>query len=95
MENKNNNDWHLVRTNNGEWISSNKVVYLDQLSEVVYKAQANLHGLSFSVHESSDAPKWCYKHELEAVKLAMGDNIKKEFRDLAISSANKNKPSKQ
>lgn len=40
MEQKNERKWHLVRNNNGEWISSEQVVYLDDSSAMSYKLQA-------------------------------------------------------
>ena len=32
MEQKEKQKWHLVRNNNGEWICSDQVVYLDDFS---------------------------------------------------------------
>lgn len=36
MEQKEKQKWHLVRNNNGEWICSDQVVYLDDFSTMIY-----------------------------------------------------------
>lgn len=40
MEQKEKQKWHLVRNNNGEWICSDQVVYLDDFSTMIYHLRA-------------------------------------------------------
>lgn len=40
MEQQKERKWHLVRNNNGEWICSEQVVYLDDFSAMIYALRA-------------------------------------------------------
>lgn len=40
MEQQKERKWHLVRNNNGEWICSEQVVYLDDSTTMAYKSRA-------------------------------------------------------
>ena len=59
--------WHLVRNDNGEWISEEHVVYVSALEATLLKVQAVKQGKTLSVHHGSDALLWCYRHEWEAI----------------------------
>lgn len=63
--------WHLVRNDNGEWISSGQVEMLDESSAMIYCIEARRHGLPLFPQTGYDGETWCYKHELEAVKAAI------------------------
>ena len=87
MEQKNERKWHLVRNNNGEWISSEQVIYLDDFSAMPYKLQARQNKLPLSP-QTYNGETWYYKHEIEVVKAAMDMQRKKtEFRKLKIAPA--------
>lgn len=59
--------WHLVRNNNGEWISEEYVVYVSALEVTLLKIQAAKQGETLSVQHGPDGCLWCYKHEWEAI----------------------------
>ena len=87
MEQKNERKWHLVRNNNGEWISSEQVIYLDDFSAMPYKLQARQNKLPLSP-QTYNGETWYYKHEIEVVKAAVDMQRKKtEFRKLKIAPA--------
>ena len=48
MEQQKERKWHLVRNNNGEWICSEQVVYLEDFSAMIYALRAKKYGLSLS-----------------------------------------------
>lgn len=91
MEANKKDNWYLLRTNNGEWISNDKVVYLDSLTSVAYQSHAKLQGLEFSLHRTLDGMIWAYKYQVEQIKLAMQSCSNRDLRKLKISpSAKKN-----
>lgn len=61
--------WHLVRNDNGEWISEEHVVYVSALEATLLKIQAAKQGKTLSVQHGSDGLFWCYKHEWEEIDL--------------------------
>ena len=63
--------WHLVRNNNGEWISSEQTVRPDSFSAMIYRARAKQYGLPLSPQTWYEGETWYYKHEIEAVEAAM------------------------
>ena len=78
--------WHLVRNNNGEWICSEQVVYLDDFSAMIYALRAKKYGLSLSPQTDYAGEKWYYKHEVEAVTVAMeADQQETKPRKLKIT----------
>lgn len=99
MEQQKERKWHLVRNNNGEWICSEQVVYLDDFSAMIYDLRAKKYGLSLSPQTDSAGEKWYYKPEVEAVKAAMEADrqeikprklkitpVKREFSEKEINS---------
>ena len=48
MEQQKERKWHLVRNNNGEWICSEQVVYLEDFSAMIYALRAKKYGLLLS-----------------------------------------------
>ena len=71
MEQNEERKWHLVRNNNGEWISDDQVVYLDDFTAMIFKVRARQYGLPLSPQTYYENETWYYKHEVEAVKVAM------------------------
>ena len=63
--------WHLVRNNNGEWVSSGQTVSLDRFSAMIYRMRARQYGLPLSPQTWYEGETWYYKREVEAVEAAM------------------------
>ena len=55
--------WHLVRNDNGEWISDENVVFLTKQEARSLQIKARLAGKSLSVQHGYDGMLWCYKHD--------------------------------
>lgn len=58
---------HLIRNDNGEWISDEYAVILSKLEVGALKVWAAKQGKTLSVQHGSDGTLWCYKHEIEAI----------------------------
>ena len=56
--------WHLVRNDNGEWISDENIVFLTKQEARSLQIKARLSGKHLSLQHGSDGELWCYKHEL-------------------------------
>ena len=65
----NNNDWHLIRNDNGEWISDKNAVIVSEIEATVLRVYAAKQGKSLSIQHGQDGLLWCYKHEVEAIDL--------------------------
>ena len=61
--------WHLVRNDNGEWISDENVVFLSKEEARHLQIKARLSGKSLNIQHGYDGELWCYKHELETIKI--------------------------
>ena len=61
---------HLIRTNNGEWISDRYAVFMTPLELSVYQIKSKQYKLKLSIHQNQFGEKWCYKHEIEAIDVA-------------------------
>lgn len=69
METKEHNkQWHLVRNNNGEWISEDYAEFLTPLEVGILQVKASQQGIQLDVQHGADGQLWCYKHQLEAIK---------------------------
>ena len=77
----NSKDWHLIRNNNGEWISDEYAVFLTPFDASILEARAGQQGKPFSVQHGASGQLWCYRHELEAIDLSM---YKPDNRELKI-----------
>lgn len=88
MEQKKEQKWHLVHNNNGEWISSEQVIYIDDVSAMIYKLRAKQYNLPLSPQIDYERETWYYKREIEAVRAAM-DMHRQEVkpRKLKITTA--------
>lgn len=71
MEQKEKQKWHLVRNNNGEWICSDQVVYLDDFSTMIYHLRAKKHGLPLPPQTDYEGETWYHRHEVEAIEAVM------------------------
>ena len=70
METKEHNkQWHLVRNNNGEWISEDYAEFLTPLEVGILQVKASQQGIQLDIHHGADGQLWCYKHQLDAIKI--------------------------
>ena len=53
--------WHLVRNDNGEWISDENVVFLTKEEARHLEIKARLAGKKLCVQHGYDGLLWCYK----------------------------------
>ena len=60
--------WHLVRNDNGEWISDDNVVFLTKTEARSLQIKARLSGKRLSIQHGCGGELWCYKHEIEKIK---------------------------
>jgi len=60
--------WHLIRNNNGEWISDENVVLLTKEKARHLQIMSKLAGKQISIQHGYDGTLWCYKHELKTIK---------------------------
>ena len=56
--------WHLVRNDNGEWISDENVVFLTEEEARHLQIMSRLAGKQISIQHGYDGDLWCYKHDL-------------------------------
>jgi len=61
--------WHLVRNNNGEWISDENVEFLTPLEVGILQVKAAQQGIQLDIQHGVDGQLWCYKHQLDAIKI--------------------------
>lgn len=61
-------DWHLIRNNNGEWISDDNAIFVSKVIQRIWQSKAARMGKTLSVQHGPDGSLWCYKHELEILK---------------------------
>lgn len=70
METKEHNkQWHLVRNNNGEWISEEYAEFLTPLEVGILQVKASQQGIQLDIQHGADGQLWCYKHQLDAIKI--------------------------
>ncbi|MGO5121843.1 hypothetical protein ACTQ53_06230 [Prevotella sp. Sow4_E9_plate] len=70
-------NWHLVRNDNGEWISDKNVVFLTKQEARSLQIKARISGKTLSIQHGYDGDLWCYKHEMDYInqKLIVMNNI--------------------
>lgn len=61
-------DWHLIRNDNGEWISDDNAIFVSKVILRILQSKAARMGKTLSVQHGPDGSLWCYKHELETIK---------------------------
>lgn len=76
-------NWHLIRNDNGEWISDEYAVFISELEATVLRVYAAKQGKQLSIQHGQDGLLWCYKHEFEAIDLP-SQTTKIEQRTLKI-----------
>ena len=60
METKEHNkQWHLVRNNNGEWISDDYAEFLTPLEVGILQVKAAQQGIQLDVQHGADGQLWC------------------------------------
>ena len=64
-----NKQWHLVRNNNGEWISGDYAEFLTPLEVGILQVKASQQGIQLDIQHGADGQLWCYKHQLDAIKI--------------------------
>ena len=62
-----NDDFHLVRNNNGEWISEENAVFLSHIEVGILQVRAAQNGKTLSVQHGPDNSLWCYRHEYDEI----------------------------
>ena len=83
MEKEHDRHWHLVRNDNGEWISDEYVVFVSELEATVLRVYAAKQGKPLSIQHGQDGLLWCYKHEVEQIDLTP-NNTETKQRTLKI-----------
>jgi len=68
---QNNKKWHLIRNNNGEWISDEYAVFISRLEAGFLSMQAAKQGKPLAIQHGPEGTLWCYKHEVEAIDLTL------------------------
>jgi hypothetical protein len=59
--------WHLLRNDNGEWISDENAVFLTSAEARSLQIKARLAGKRLSVQHGPEGTLWCYKHEFNKI----------------------------
>lgn len=54
-------NWHLVRNDNGEWISDENVVFLTKQEARSLQIKARLSGKTLSLQHGYDGELWCFE----------------------------------
>jgi len=68
METKQENKrWHLIRNENGEWISDEYAVFVSKPQLSRLQSKAAKMGKTLSVQHGPDGSLWCYKHEFKTL----------------------------
>lgn len=86
--NKEKNKWHLIRNNNGEWISDEYAVFFESRLEAgILQVYAARQKKPLSIQHGPNGSLWCYKHEVEAID-STSNNTETKYRDLRIKRSN-------
>jgi hypothetical protein len=56
--------WHLVRNDNGEWISDENVVLLTKEEARHLEMMSRPSGKKISIQHGGDGCLWCYKNKI-------------------------------
>ena len=60
--------WHLVRNDNGEWISDENAVFLTAVEARSLQIKAKLEGKKLDIQHGYDGTLWCYVNEVYILK---------------------------
>ena len=72
--------WHLIRNDNGEWISDEYVVLLTPLEATVLKARAVQQNKHLSIQHGENGLLWCYKHEYESIDMSFPQPAERKLK---------------
>ena len=72
--------WHLIRNDNGEWISDEYAVFLSELEASVLRIRATNQKQSLSIQHGVEGQIWCYRHEYEAIDMSTPPTAERELR---------------
>ena len=78
MEKEHDRHLHLVRNDNGEWISDEYAVFVSELEATVLRVNAAKQGKPLSIQHGQDGLLWCYKHEVEQIDLTSNNTETKQ-----------------
>lgn len=88
METKHNShNWHLIRNNNGEWVSSEHAVFVSPLAANILEIRAAQLGKKLSIHHGPDNSLWYYKQDADEIFAAEPHKTKIVYRKLNIKKA--------
>ena len=65
--NKETNRWHLIRNDNGEWISDEYAVFMSSMEAGILQVYAARQKKPLSLQHGPNGTLWCYKHEADAL----------------------------
>ena len=60
--------WHLIRNDNGEWISDENAVFLTAVEARSLQIKAKLEGKKLSIQHGPEGTLWCYVNEVYNLK---------------------------
>ncbi|MBR5436014.1 MAG: hypothetical protein IK120_04030 [Muribaculaceae bacterium] len=83
-------EFHLIRNNNGEWISEDNAVFLSNIEAGFLQMRAAQNGMSLSVQHGPGNSLWCYKHEYEKIISRKVEIPQIKYRKLKIEKRMRN-----
>ena len=57
--------WHLIRNDNGEWISDDYAMFLTPVEARSLKIKSKLAGKKVAIQHGPEGSLWCYKHDID------------------------------
>ena len=72
--------WHLIRNDNGEWISDEYSILLTPLEATVLKARAVQQKKQLSIQHGENGLLWCYKHEYESIDMSFPQPAERKLK---------------
>ena len=79
-------DFHLVRNNNGEWISEDNAVFLSYIEAGILQVRAARNGKTLSVQHGPDDSLWCYRHGYDEIINLPVETAQTNLRKLKIKN---------
>lgn len=64
----NEENYRLIRTDNGEWICMANAVFDTERAFKIYRRIAKGKGFELTINHTDEGEPWCYKHEIELLK---------------------------
>lgn len=62
-----NENLHLIRNDNGEWISDEYAVFVSKVQLSILQSKAAKMGITLSVQHGPNGSLWCYKQEIQSL----------------------------